>query len=195
MNGLMTRDTQVPIKRYYFNVEEFRQMGEAGIIAPGHRVELIKGEIIEMSPINSLHAGTVKNLNRLLSRILGEDTILSVQDPVELNQHSEPEPDLAILRYRKDLYTQAHPKPEDILIIIEVSDSTLEKDQKIKLPLYAATGIEEVWIINLQDKQLEVSTEPSEQGYRNCHIYRAGDIIRHNSIGELAVSDILITEE
>ncbi|MBX2873051.1 MAG: Uma2 family endonuclease [Saprospiraceae bacterium] len=191
----MTRDTQVPIKRYYFNVEEFRQMGEAGIIAPGHRVELINGEIIEKSPINSLHAGTVKNLNRLLSRLLGEDAILSVQDTVELNQHSEPEPDLAILRYRKDLYTQAHPKPEDVFLIIEVADSTLEKDQKIKLPLYAATGIEEVWIINLQDNQVEVSTEPSDLGYRNCHIYRKGDAISNHLIGELAVSDVLIAEE
>ena len=105
MNGTMTKEPNIPVKKYYFNVEEYHRIGEAGIIAPGHRVELINGEIIEIGPINSLHAGTVKNLNRLLGRLFGEDAILSVQDPVELNPHSEPEPDLAILKYRTDLYT------------------------------------------------------------------------------------------
>lgn len=128
-----------------------------------------------------------------MSRLLGDDLILSTQDPVELDHHSEPEPDLAILKYRSDLYTQSHPKASDVSLIIEVADSTLEKDQKIKLPLYAAAAIQEVWIINLQDQQIEVSTEPSKEGYRNCHIYRSRDSIQNDLIGELAVSEVLIS--
>ena len=168
-------------------------MGEAGIITPGHRVELINGEIIEMSPIKSPHAGTVNLLNRLLGKILGDNFIISAQNPVELSQNSEPEPDLAVLKYRDDLYTKSHPQPADVLLVIEVADSSLDKDREIKLPLYAAAGIEEVWIVNLQDQQIEVSTEPSDQGYSNCHIYRKGDTIQHDLIGALAVSDVLIS--
>jgi len=191
---MMTKETKIPLKKYHFTVEEYHRMGEAGIIAPGRRVELIRGEIIEMSPINSLHAGTVKLLNRLLSPLLGEDYIVSVQDPVELDRYSEPEPDLAILKYRKDLYTQSHPKPSDVLLIIEVADSSLEKDREIKLPLYAAAGIEEAWTINLQDQQIEVNTEPTAKGYSNKHIYRKGDIITHSLIGKLEVDRVLITD-
>ncbi|GJM33162.1 MAG: hypothetical protein DHS20C18_21630 [Saprospiraceae bacterium] len=132
---------------------------------------------------------------KLLSEILDNDVIISVQDPVELNQYSEPEPDLAILKYRDDLYTKSHPKPADVLLVIEVADTSLEKDRAIKLPLYAAAGIREVWIINLEEQQIEVSTEPGEKGYSNLHIYRKGEIVEHALIGELNVSEVLITKD
>lgn len=190
---MMTKETNIPVKRYYFNVEEYHLMGEVGIIAPGSRVELINGEIIEMSPIRSPHSGTVNLLNRLFGKILGDDFIVSTQNPVELNHNSEPEPDLAILKYQNDLYTKSHPKPIDVVLIVEVADTSLEKDREIKLPLYAAAGIAEAWIVNLQDQQIEVSTQPSEKGYSNRHIYRIGDTIQHELIGKLAVSEVLIT--
>lgn len=169
-------------------------MGETGIIAPGCRVELINGEIIEMSPIKSPHAGTVKLLNRLLGKLLGDDVVISVQDPVELGIYSEPEPDLAILKYREDLYIHSHPQPSDVLLIIEVADSSLEKDREIKLPLYAAAGIGETWIVNLRDQQIEVSTEPTSKGYSNNHIYRKGDTIEYGLIPVLAVSKVFIAD-
>lgn len=191
----MTKETNIPVKKYYFNVEEYHLMGEVGIIAPGHRVELIYGEIIEMRPIKSLHSGTVKLLNRLFGELLGSDVIISVQDPIELNHYSEPKPDLAVLKYRDDLYIKSHPQPTDVLLIIEVAESTLEKDRKIKLPLYAAAGITETWIVNLEGQQIEVSKEPSKKSYSNCHIYRKEDTIQHELLGALAVNKVLIADE
>ncbi|GJM33927.1 MAG: hypothetical protein DHS20C18_29280 [Saprospiraceae bacterium] len=114
---------------------------------------------------------------------------------IELNQSSEPEPDLAILKYCDDLYTKSHPKPSDVLLIIEVADTFLEKDRAIKLPLYAAAEIREVWIINLEEQQIEVSTEPGEKGFSNLHIYRKGEIVEHALIGELIVSEVLIFKD
>lgn len=189
---MMTKETNIPVKKYYFNVEEYHLMGEVGILGSETRVELINGEVIEMDPVKSPHSGTVMLLNRLLGKKLGDDFIISIHHPVELNRNSEPEPDLMILNHREDFFTKSHPQPADVILLIEVADSTLEKDRKIKLPLYAAAGITETWIVNLQDQQIEVSTEPSEKGYSNCHIYRKGDTILHELLEEVAVSEVLV---
>lgn len=183
MNGMMPKETNIPVKKYLFNVEEYHLMGEAGILGAKPRVELINGEVIEMDSFKSSHSGTVTLLNRLLGKILGDDFIISIHHPVELNRYSEPEPDLMILNHREDFFTKSHPQPDDVILLIEVADSSQEKDREIKLPLYAAAGIEEVWIVNLQDQQIEVSTEPNEKGYSNIHIYRKGDRIQHELIG------------
>ncbi len=189
----MTTDTKIPLQKLHFTVDQYHRMGETGIIPADARVELINGEIIKMSPINSLHAGTVKNLNRLFSKLLHNDFIVSIQDPVELNKLSEPEPDLAILKFREDIYTQNNPKPSDVLLIVEVADSSLENDRSVKLPLYAQAGIPETWIVNLQDQQIEVSTEPSEKGYANVHIYRPGDKIEHPLLNiAIVVNDVFV---
>lgn len=188
----MTNDTNILLKRHLFTIRDYHLMAESGVIPPDSRVELLHGEIIEMSPINSQHAGTVKQLNRLLSKLLDENYILSIQDPIEISHSSEPEPDLAILKYRADIYTTSNPKPKDVLLIIEVADSSLEKDREIKLPLYSAAGIPQTWIVNLQDQQVEVYTQPTEQGYSNRHIYRKGDILDNDLIPELAIDNIFL---
>ena len=188
----MTKETNIPVNKYFFNIQEYHRMEEAGIIPADIQVELIHGEIIKMSPIKSPHAGTVKLLNRLLARLIDDHLILSIQDPIEVDSYSEPEPDVAILKFRDDLYTTAHPKAEDALLLIEVADTSLEKDREIKLPLYAKAAIKEVWIVNLNDLQIEIYTKPNLGGYTNAQIYKKGERIQHQLLGDLSVDNILI---
>lgn len=122
-------------ERRFFDAGEYHRMVEAGILREDDRVELIEGEILEMSPIESRHAGCVNRLNKLLVQKVGDATIVHIQNPVRLPNGSEPEPDLALLRLREDFYAEALPTPEDILLLIEVSDTTLEYDCEVKLPL------------------------------------------------------------
>ena len=144
------------LAKRYFSVTEYYRMAEAGILTEADRVELIEGEIIKMSPIGSLHAACVKRLNKLLQRQCGDAVVVSVQDPVRLNDFSEPEPDIALLRARADLYAQSHPTPADVLLIIEVADTTVLSDRNVKVPLYARAGIPEVWLIDLQQDVIEI---------------------------------------
>jgi len=151
-------------------------MGEVGLLNEDSRVELIDGEIIEMAPIGSSHSGNVKRFIRLFSRVIANQAILAVQDPVVLSSDSEPEPDIALLRWRADDYEQSHPHPEDVLLLIEVSDSTLRYDRDVKIPLYAKNGIPEVWLLDIQNRQLEIYREPINGIYQQRDCRRAGKI-------------------
>ena len=133
----------VEIARHSFTVEEFERMGEACIFPPDARLELIEGEIVEMSPIGSPHAACVDALALLFNEIARRRFIIRVQSPVRLNDFSEPQPDVALLRWRDDFYRSAHPTPADVLLVVEVSDTTVETDRKVKVPLYARAGIPE----------------------------------------------------
>jgi Uma2 family endonuclease len=175
------------ISRYYFTVAEFERMGEAGVFTKNARLELIEGEIIEMSPIGSRHAACVKFLSRFLNRTVGEIALVSTQDPIRLNDFSEPEPDLALLRLRDDFYRDAHPTPADVLLIIEVADTTLAYDRQVKAPLYAKAGVAEVWIVNLTDEQIEVYTEPAGGTYQTVSNFLRGEEVRALTIANLAV--------
>jgi Uma2 family endonuclease len=181
-------DTALPL--HLFTVEEYHRMAEAGLFE-GQRVELIYGKIVDMSPSKSDHAGIVKRIHNIFREILDKNHIISVQDPIHIDDRSEPEPDIAILQYREDYYTQSHPTPKETLLVIEVANSSLEKDQKVKLPLYAKAGIPEVWIVNLQDHQLEQYREPSEQGYSSIRILRSKDSVENEVIGSLEVEKVL----
>jgi Uma2 family endonuclease len=173
-----------------FSVEVYHRMGEAGLFE-AQRVELIAGKIYDRSPISPKHASTVKRLANLLRAMLGEAYLLSVQDPVLINDYSEPEPDLATLRHRDDFYAESHPAPQDILLIIEVADSSLEKDRALKLPLYAEAGIPELWIVNLPGQQLERYWAPSARGYSHRHTLRSGETLEHELLGRLEVDVVL----
>lgn len=140
-------------------------MADAGIFAPDERVELIEGEIINMPPIGPDHSGIVNQLNRTLVSAAGDRAIVSVQNPVVLPEHSEPEPDFALLRPRADWYRKAKPLPEDVLLLVEVADSTLRYDTEIKRPLYAAHGVPEYWIVDVKGERLTRFTGPSRAGY------------------------------
>ncbi len=180
----MTKVPEADLSLHHFTVDDYHQMGESGLFE-GQRVELLKGQIVDMAAAKSKHASVVKFLNNWLRATLPERFLLSVQDPITIDQYSEPEPDIAILDFKEDYYAEAHPGPEDIHLLIEVADTSLEKDQKVKLPLYAAAGIPEVWIVNLPEQQLEQYTEPAAEGYRSIRIYRAGDQLEQEWIGVL----------
>ena len=168
-------------------------MAEAGVLAEDERVELITGEIVRMTPIGSQHAGCVKGLNRQLTRRLGDRATISVQDPVVLDDASEPQPDIAILRFREDHYRGLLPTPADVLLVIEVADTSVDYDRNVKLPLYAQAGIAEAWLVRLREACIEIHRNPAATGYQEMRTLRAGDSVAPLAFPdlELAVAGIL----
>lgn len=148
------------IARHAFTVTEFHRMGEVGILSERDRVELIEGELVSMSPIGSHHAGAVNALTRLLILAAGERAVISVQNPVRLDEQTEPEPDVAVLRPREDDYRGATPAPGDVLLVVEVADTSLDYDRAVKRPLYARHGVPEVWVVDLAAREVEVCRGP-----------------------------------
>lgn len=148
-----------------FSVADYHRMGEIGILGPELRTELIDGEVVEMPPIGHPHAGTVNLLADLLRDALRRAAIVAVQNPVWLNDHTEPLPDLALLRPRPDYYRNGHPTPGDVLLIIEVADSSLSYDRDVKLPRYALAGIPEVWLVDLAGRRLLRHRQPAGGTY------------------------------
>lgn len=164
----MQAATHLP--RYRLTVSDYHKMIEAGIFQEDNRVELIEGELIQMPPIRPAHAGKSVRLTHLFSRLAEEKALITVQNPVALSQHSEPQPDLALLRPRGDFYETSNPEPADILLLIEIADTSLNYDKKTKIPLYAHHGITEVWLLDLQHRKLEVYRQPGASGYRQILI-------------------------
>ena len=158
--------TTAKVTRRRFTVQEYHLMAEAGILHEDDRVELIKGEIVEMAPIGSNHAGHVNRLISLFTPRLGASAVVSIQNPIHLWDDTEPEPDLALLRPRDDFYTQSHPTPEDILLVVEVADSSRDYDRQVKVPMYAEAGIVETWVVDLVSETIEVYRQPTPEGYR-----------------------------
>ena len=153
-----------PPSRHLISVDAFHRMGETGILGPQDRVELIDGEIIDMSPIGVLHAAIVDVLARHFGRRTGESVFVRCQNPLRLDNISEPEPDIAILRPRADFYMTAHPGAADVLLVIEVADTSLAYDLGTKVPLYARHGIPEVWVIDAATRQTRVFRRPVGSG-------------------------------
>lgn len=149
-------------------------MAETGVLRPDARVELLNGEIIDMSPIGPFHGGLVKRLSRIFTLKARGRWIVSTQDPLRLDDQSEPEPDVMLLKPHADDYTSSHPQAEDVFLLIEVSDTTVEFDRTEKLPLYGRAGVAEVWIVNLNDLAIEVYREPHFTGYGSKTILTAG---------------------
>ncbi|HEY0324320.1 MAG TPA: Uma2 family endonuclease [Pyrinomonadaceae bacterium] len=183
----------IQIARRAFNVTEYYRMIEAGILSEQDRVELLDGEIIEMSPIGSRHAACVDRLNHVLNRLVGQDVIVRVQNPIRLDNFSEPQPDIALLRSRPDFYAQAHPTPEDVLLVVEVADTSAEFDRAVKFPLYAEALIQEAWLVNLQDESIEIFSHPAEGAYKQSQVRRRGENAVSPTVQNLAllVDDIL----
>ncbi|RMH90903.1 MAG: Uma2 family endonuclease [Calditrichaeota bacterium] len=176
-----------------FTVEEFYRMGEAGIFTEDDRVELIEGEIIEMSPIGKRHAVCVARLTGLFGQLAEKRFIVWVQNPLPLNAYSEPQPDITLLKFRSDFYAQKDIEPADVLLIIEVSDTTLEYDREVKIPLYARAGIPESWVIDLAHEAVEVYSQPEEGEYRSVRTVKRGETLTPVALPDisLTVDDIL----
>ena len=185
----------VQVLRHRFTVEEYHKMAQVGILGEDDRVELIEGEIVEMPPIGSRHAACVNRLNRLLSAKVGGRAIVSVQNPIHLSERSEPQPDLALLKPRPDFYAAAHPRPEDVLLMIEVAEASVDYDREVKMPLYAQAGIPEVWLVDLQGEFIEVHRRPSARGYGEVRQARRGERLAPEALPdpklELPVDDLL----
>lgn len=162
-------------------------MGEAGILSENDHVELVEGEIINMSPIGKRHAACVDALAEFLREMLGRTVNIRVQNPIRLDDYSEPQPDIAILKRREDFYRHAHPQPEDVLLVVEVSDSTLEYDRQIKLPLYARAGVPEVWIVNLVEEIIETYSQPSGDSYLTAKPFARGEVVQSGGVEALRV--------
>lgn len=169
-----------------FTVEEFHRMTDVGILTERDRVELIEGEILQMAAIGTRHASCVNRLNQGFSQQLGNQVIIAVQNPVELGPFSEPQPDIALLQWRDDFYESRHPQPEDILLIVEVADTTIETDRQLKIPLYARNGILEVWLVNLNQNCIEVYREPAAPGYQQIQIYQPTQSITIQAFPEIS---------
>lgn len=155
-----------PIPHWQFTVADYHRMGAAGILGENDRVELIEGEIVAMSPIGSPHGGRVNRLNRILIAAVGDRAVVSPQNPLILGEHSEPEPDLALLRPRPDFYTASHPQAADALLLIEVADTSLDYDLQVKVPLYARHGIPEVWVVDIGHRRVLRFSRPEAGQYR-----------------------------
>ncbi|MBC6477910.1 MAG: Uma2 family endonuclease [Hormoscilla sp. GM7CHS1pb] len=167
----------VELLRRMFTVKDYHKMMADGVLTESDRVELIRGEIIQMSPMGPRHTACVKRLNELfMSRLAGRITI-GVQDPVELDDNSEPQPDISLLRRRADFYATGHPQSEDIFLLVEVADSTVNYDREVKVPLYAEDNIREVWLVNINDGCLEVYREPAENGYQNVRQFQEEETV------------------
>jgi len=184
--------TQQSNKRL-ITVEEYHKMAEAGILSHRDKLELIKGEILHMSPIGSRHQAIVDKMTRLFNRLVMDDAIVRVQGPIQIENWSEPEPDLILLKPQDDFYANHHPTAKEALLLIEVADRSLNFDKELKLPIYAEARIEEYWIINLQDDQIEIHRSPEESIYKNIIIAKNNDFVSclHFPSISINVNDIL----
>lgn len=177
------------VPRVRFTVEDYYRMAEAGILSAEDRVELIEGEVREMAPIGPLHAGIVNRLAALLHQRMGEE-VIGVQNPVRLDEHNEPQPDVSVLRSREDYYTRSHPSPQDVLLLVEVADRTLDYDPGEKLPLYALAGIPEVWVVDVRQRVIEVCCEPQAAGYAHRGRFAQGERLQSDCV-EARADEIL----
>lgn len=164
-------------------VSEYYKMAEVGILKREERLELIHGELILKPKTTARKAAVTMRIHTYLNKIDEEKCIVSVKHPIQLDKYSEPEPDLAILHFRADFYEEKHPEPKDIMLVIEVSDTSLGYDREVKKPLFANAGIPELWIVNIEDAQVEVYKNPQNGDYAHRQDYRRGDTILLESLG------------
>ena len=178
--------TQTP-SRHRFTVAEYYAMADAGILTRDDRVELLDGDIINMPPIGDWHQASVNYYTNILPQLLQGRAVVTIQGPTRLSDVSEPQPDVMLLKWREDYYQGGHPKPSDVLLIIEVSDTSLDYDRGRKLSAYARAGIPEVWVVSREDRRIESYTEPSEGKYSS--VKHAGPT---NTIAPQAFPDVTL---
>ncbi len=176
---------QQPVTRHRFTTDEYHKMGETGIFREDDRVELVEGEIVEMTPIGWRHAETVTTLNMLLAQHSAGHYDVSVQNPVVLGTRDEPQPDLALLRADRDRARLPH--PEDVLLVVEVAETSLSYDREIKLPLYARAGVPEAWLVDLRNGVIEVHTEPAREGYKAARKFSRTETVASVTVPQVSI--------
>lgn len=183
----------VQMERRLWTVQEYHAMAETGILREEDRVELVEGEIIAMSPIGVRHMACVNLLTDVFNYHFRGAAIVSVQNAVRLNNQSEPEPDVVLLKYRDDYYAQQMPTAVDVLLLVEVADSTVPYDRSVKRPLYARAGITEYWLINLVDNSIEIHRQPQDGVYQEMRTYYKDDVVTAVAFSdtEFKVTDLI----
>jgi Uma2 family endonuclease len=164
-------------QKHLISADEYLRMGEGEVFAPDARLELIEGEIVEMAPINPPHAACVSRLQELLFERARGPAIVWGQNPLIVSDRSVPQPDLALLTRRADYYSGSLPKPADVFLVIEVSDTTLGFDQRTKMPLYARCGIPEAWVVDVNGRVIHVFRDPGPAGYRTSLTIDSGEAV------------------
>src|SRR5919106_5077962 len=179
----------VRLVTHRFTAKDFHRMVEAGILHEDDRVELLHGEIVDMPPRGPGHAVGVNRLLNVFLPLQGwRKAIISVQNPIHLAEHSEPQPDLALLKPRPDFYAQGHPTPQEVLLVIEVMESSVGYDREVKVPLYARFGIPETWLVDVEQGLIEVYREPGSEGYRQVRTLRRGKRLSPQAFPELLLT-------
>ncbi len=171
-------------RRLRFTVDEYYKMYELGMLEDFEKSEIIEGELIQRMGIGDRHAFVVDNLTRIFIKNLSDDVLVRVQNPVRLSDYNEPEPDLALADLRK-FDGKRHPRPEEVILLVEVSDTTVKYDRDKKLPLYAEAEIPEVWIINLPNEIIEIHSQPSVGLYQFVKIFKRGENVKSEALPEL----------
>ena len=183
---MVTREP-LKIERRLFTIEEYDRFIEAGVLTEDDPVELINGEVVKMSPISGPHAGCVARLSMMFSLQLGQQVVIWTQNPIHIDQYSEPEPDVVVLRYRQDFYTKSLPRPIDVLLLIEVADTSLSYDRRVKVPLYAKVGILEIWVMDVENRLIYVYRNPVNGKYQETLVMKPGDTITPVTFSEILV--------
>jgi Uma2 family endonuclease len=179
------------LQRRRFTVDEYQRMGETGILADDERLELIAGRIVVREPIGARHAGTIDRLTRLWTSRLGERAIVRIQNPVRFaKEDSELQPDVMLLRPRDDFYTTSHPVAADVLLLIEVADTSVRLERRVRIPLYARAGVRETWICDLMSQRLDVHRDPGSRRYRAIR-----PLARGERLTSLAFPDVVVAVE
>ena len=178
----------VEVPRHRFTVDDFALLGEAGVFTEDDRVELIDGDVRDMTPIGPPHAWIVSRLNQRLVLRLASRAFVSVQNPLRLDDHTEPLPDLVVARGGEDDYAERHLEAGDVLLVVEVADSSLRYDRAEKVPRYARAGIPEAWLVDVADRAVGVHTEPGPGGYAREQVFRPGEEIESVAVAGLRVT-------
>jgi Uma2 family endonuclease len=172
--------------RLRFTVDEYYKMSETGILKFSRRAEIIDGELIEKMSIGDFHAAVVNFLTKFFVKNVSDEILVSVQNPLRLSDYHEPEPDFVLADLTK-YDGKRHPRPAEVLVVVEVSDTTLDYDRKTKIPLYAEAAIPEVWLVNLQNETIQIHTDPQEGTFGLVKIYRRGDSLKSEKIAGLQI--------
>ncbi len=195
MQVAVTAPPVVRFERFRLSRDRYHQMIESGIFGEDERIELIEGGLVTISPIGAEHSGIVDQLSEILVDQLARRAVVKVQGPIQLDDHSEPEPDVVLSKPRRDYYKRSLPQPADVLLVIEVADSSLAYDRTVKMPLYAQAGIAEAWIVNLIDRWIEVYRDPSPAGYTTMLKILPGRTIAPQAFADvIVVVDDLLSE-
>jgi Uma2 family endonuclease len=183
----------LPLLKGPFTVEAYHRLAELGLLGDDDRVELLDGQIVAMTPMGPEHTRCVHALTQLLSRLVGETAIVRVHNPLVLSARCEPHPDLAAVKPRADTYRGAHPRPEDVLLLVEVADGSADLERRVRVPLYAKAGIPEVWLVDLHHHVVQVYRRPRPAGYLEMRPLGRGDALSALLLptGSIAVDEIL----